>query len=527
MQINDLIQLSILLILALTFWAIYRQLQLQSNLSKAHLMKDRFEMPPLRNSRSKGQKIMHKLICLLFVVGSPCVFAVGGIKNISISDNVVAQGRLINLEVTSSCFTTEVVSAQDIGNGHLEIELELERRPIAMCLTFTLSFDLREYFELSAGDYSLTVTERLGDDRQDLTEISFEVQAGFFEIVPAMSGSWFDPANPGHGASIEFMNGSKHALVYWFTFDQDKNNLWLIGFGEYDGPGATLELYQARGGTFPPLFDPDDVTLEVWGTLQLDFNDCLHGSMSWTPIDAAYFSGIMPLRRISPLNGLPCFDEDKSQHLLISENLFEVNDDLDFKVHLTGQKKHVEAGIGWTVTPSLLPFESEGAEGLEVGFNPRFPNQFLNLTVSIVGRIKSKLFSSRQKSTAIQVEVVYAVNSQWLCSDQKLAVTLSLGTFEPQVMFYEGVPQYLLSNAGAVTGLTLGQIRSPRSLIECSTEGSSNEWFVRSFLTSGLDVISHVPRYLTLTIINRKHNAVFQPFYLLSLRINERNMINE
>jgi len=72
-----------------------------------------------------------------------------------------------------------------------------------------------------------------------------------------------------------------------------------------------------------------------------------------------------------------------------------------------------------------------GAEGLEVQFNPEFPGQNLNLTVNSVGRFKSNSYSSFQKSTAVQVE-----------------------------------------------------------MIDCS----SDEWHVRTFLTSGLDVVGHSPK---------------------------------
>jgi hypothetical protein len=468
---------------------------------------------------------MRKLLFLLLVISSPCVFAHGSTPIISIPENVVAQGRLINLEIsTTTCYMPDIVSAQDIGNGHLELELDVPIRPITMCIPITQSYDLRDYFELPAGEYSLKVIDRSADDGQEPTMLSFVVQTSLFEIVPAMSGSWYDPENPGHGASIEFMQDRKQALVYWYTFDQDKGNLWLYGLGEYDGSQATLELLQVSGGAFPPLFDPDEINQEVWGTLQLDFDDCLGGSMSWTPIDASYSSGEMPLRRISPRNGLPCFDEDESEHVRIGENLFEVNDDLEFEVHLAGSKENIEEGLGWTVTPALLPFGTIGAEGLEVQVNTEFPYQNLNLTVNRGGRFKSN-YNSFQKYTAIQVEMIYAVNSQWLCSGQKLDVTLALGEFEPRAIFDESLDSYLFSSTGAVTRIRLGHITPAYSLMDCS----SDEWVVRSLLTSGLDVVSHRPPYLTLSFLNRGAGPLDggQPFYLLSLKIDERNMINE
>ena len=469
---------------------------------------------------------MYKLVLALLVFISPCAFAHGWITNIAISESVVAQGRVINLEISTSCAIPDIVSVQDLGNGQLELEVEEGHHPITMCIPMKIPYDLRDYFDLPAGEYLLKVIDRSAGDGPVTTEVSFVVQTSLFEIVSAMSGSWYDPENPGHGASIEFMHGSKQALVYWFTFDQDKNNLWLIGLGEYEGSQATLELLQASGGAFPPSFDPDEVNFEVWGTLQLDFNDCLGGSMSWTPIDASYSSGEMPLSRISPRNGLPCFDEDESEHARIGENLLEVNDDLEFELNFTGKREYVEAGVGWTVTPKLLPFGTDDTEGLEVQFNPEFPYQGLNLTVSSVGRFKSNdhypsNYYGFQKNTAIQVEMTYAVNSQWLCSGQSVGVSLTLGEHEPRALLDEGVGYYRFFNTGSATSISLGEITPPYSLIDCS----SDEWIIRTMLTSGLDVVSHSPRYLTLNFFTSEPSGG-QPFYLLSLRRHDRNISN-
>ena len=45
-----------------------------------------------------------------------------------------------------------------------------------------------------------------------------------------ITGSWFDPSHNGEGFLIEKLN-SELALVYWFTYDSNGNQAWIVGVG--------------------------------------------------------------------------------------------------------------------------------------------------------------------------------------------------------------------------------------------------------------------------------------------------------
>jgi hypothetical protein len=131
-----------------------------------------------------------------------------------------------------------------------------------------------------------------------------------FTITPAITGSWYDPAQSGQGFSLEVIS-STQMVAYFYTFDPAGNNLFLTGVGTIDGPNATIPLYTTTGGFFPPNLDPTKITRTAWGTLFLNFTDCGIGTAAWTPIGdvsplQAYVPGTMPISRITTIPGLVC-----------------------------------------------------------------------------------------------------------------------------------------------------------------------------------------------------------------------------
>ncbi|MEM9302794.1 MAG: hypothetical protein AAGE01_11815 [Pseudomonadota bacterium] len=100
-----------------------------------------------------------------------------------------------------------------------------------------------------------------------------------------LSGPWFNPAEDGQGWIIEHLapaspGGPERLVAYWYTF-LEGGPLWLIGIGDLDGGIAELDVFSATGGEFPPAFASEDVVLEPWGTLSLEFADDTVGNASW------------------------------------------------------------------------------------------------------------------------------------------------------------------------------------------------------------------------------------------------------
>lgn len=106
-------------------------------------------------------------------------------------------------------------------------------------------------------------------------------------ISPAHSGSWYQPAQSGHGFSMEFgqtPDGTPLALVYWYTYDNQGNPIFMLGTGIPDGERVEIEFQSPTGMVYGD-FDPDTVAREEGGTAVIVFSDRDNASFSYTPSD--------------------------------------------------------------------------------------------------------------------------------------------------------------------------------------------------------------------------------------------------
>jgi len=121
-----------------------------------------------------------------------------------------------------------------------------------------------------------------------------------YSIGADLSGSFYDPAQDGHGWFIEatVIDGVVQVLAAWYTY-LDGQPHWLIGVGVAAGDRARIPLTITRGANFPPAFDPAAVTRESWGEVELRFDDRDRGRARWTTSYPGYASGEMPLSRLT------------------------------------------------------------------------------------------------------------------------------------------------------------------------------------------------------------------------------------
>lgn len=119
-----------------------------------------------------------------------------------------------------------------------------------------------------------------------------------------ISGPWYNPAQSGHGFSIEIL-AQNRALVFWYVYDPQGNPIFLYVEGQIVGRRIEGNAYAPRGMRFGE-FDPSTRQLPPWGSISIDFSDCTHATLQWNALDAAYGSGQMPIRQITPLAGQSC-----------------------------------------------------------------------------------------------------------------------------------------------------------------------------------------------------------------------------
>jgi hypothetical protein len=122
-----------------------------------------------------------------------------------------------------------------------------------------------------------------------------------------LSGSYYDPAQSGHGFVIEILDigGFEQPLINWFTYIDGKQ-IWLTGLGEMEGDTLTAELSSYSEGQFPPLFDPLSVRTNPWGLISMVFNDNDHAEVSWAPVDDRFSAGSLNVERLTQLLGHEC-----------------------------------------------------------------------------------------------------------------------------------------------------------------------------------------------------------------------------
>ena len=123
------------------------------------------------------------------------------------------------------------------------------------------------------------------------------------------SGEFYDPARSGEGFFIEVadVGGVIVLVVGMFTYDLDGNLMWLTGslVLEEGATSATLTMFVADPGTvWGPDFDPDEVVLEVWGTMSFRWPTC--DTMIVNYASPVFGTGVFNDVRITQLVGVLC-----------------------------------------------------------------------------------------------------------------------------------------------------------------------------------------------------------------------------
>jgi hypothetical protein len=125
-----------------------------------------------------------------------------------------------------------------------------------------------------------------------------------------LSGTWYNPAQPGHGLTVEVIDRGR-ATVAWFTFDTTGKPMWLFGLATIEQHSLRAQVSTSSGARFGPDFDPEAVVTAPWGELVLDFIGCESGVLRWTPTAAGFTAGSMPLSRLTAVQGTRCNAEEE------------------------------------------------------------------------------------------------------------------------------------------------------------------------------------------------------------------------
>ncbi|NOR39843.1 MAG: hypothetical protein GQ537_01380 [Gammaproteobacteria bacterium] len=126
-----------------------------------------------------------------------------------------------------------------------------------------------------------------------------------FEIIPGISGSWYDPGRDGEGYNFEILDDPSGYLLYayYYTYDDTGNQMWVTGTGPVNGDTAVVEMLVTSGAKFGDAFRKEDVIRQDWGTMTFKFSSCLLGSVD-TVSSMGNFS--VDFGRLTYVADLPC-----------------------------------------------------------------------------------------------------------------------------------------------------------------------------------------------------------------------------
>ena len=111
------------------------------------------------------------------------------------------------------------------------------------------------------------------------------IKVGPMEVGPAHSGSWYNANQSGHGFSMEFgqlADGSLFAAVYWYTYDNLGNPIFMLGTGVPVGDRVEV-TFESPVGMVYGVFDPTKVDRNDGGTAVLVFSDRDNATFTYTP----------------------------------------------------------------------------------------------------------------------------------------------------------------------------------------------------------------------------------------------------
>ena len=162
---------------------------------------------------------------------------------------------------------------------------------------------------LKAGiNYQFVITARIEGNTGDWLWVLFP--PGSQQLNAGLSGSWFNPATRGQGILIDVMPEQQLVSLAWFTFDMPRPDVgpipviggegqrWLTALGPYQtgDNSVVLNIQNTTGGEFDsgdPAVDED----EDYGTIVLQFSDCLNATMTYELLEGSV-SNEVPITRI-------------------------------------------------------------------------------------------------------------------------------------------------------------------------------------------------------------------------------------
>lgn len=165
----------------------------------------------------------------------------------------------------------------------------------------------------TAADYGTSAqTPGIGTVMREHLLLAFNPdEPGRYPLTSDLNGSWYNPANDGQGINFEVQPDGETLVGYWYTYEPDGGHQrWFLLQGTVVDDVARFSIISSSGGVFQ---QPDEPDLALWGSGELEVNDCFNGTMRFTS-EVEQVSGEMPLARLTLATG-GCVQAEQHQTL--------------------------------------------------------------------------------------------------------------------------------------------------------------------------------------------------------------------
>jgi hypothetical protein len=141
---------------------------------------------------------------------------------------------------------------------------------------------------------------------------SANLMANLILVDGGATGQWYNPDRDGEGLFVEIVeqsDGSNIIAISWFTYDQFGEQMWLTGQAAItqEAIKVSVPVIVTGGPIFGPDYDKDDLSADPWGTIEVQFQTCDMGNMTYTS-SIGFGSGAIDLTRITNVVGVNCVE---------------------------------------------------------------------------------------------------------------------------------------------------------------------------------------------------------------------------
>lgn len=130
-----------------------------------------------------------------------------------------------------------------------------------------------------------------------------------FMVTRHFTGAWDQVDQESQGLSLEVIDqgdNSRRAVVYWYTYGQDRKTAWYLGIGDLVEDRIEFVLHDSTDVGFMQNNEPGDESVQSFGTMTIVFDSCDSGFVTFESDHEEVGSGSFNINRVSSVMNTHC-----------------------------------------------------------------------------------------------------------------------------------------------------------------------------------------------------------------------------